>query len=156
MKKYTSSEFLLPFSYYWSLWRMVVTGTFSMFSGIPMVALITFFHPIVIALYQHLWVISGAVSLYLLIQWFNSDRTYFGKRGWHEAMVFWVVVVTGINRGLHAFDAQYNVKLYEFVFGDRFFIALGAVYFYFAFQWWMLEIGSKIPAVKIENEKGEQ
>jgi len=148
LEKYSKPEFLLKLAYYWSLGRMVITGTFLMFSPVPALAVITFFHPGVIALYQHLWLISGAVSLYLLIKWLQSDRTYFGNRTMHDAWVFWAVVVTGINQGLHAFDAHYNVTIYEFVFGDIFFILLGVVYFYFAFQWWQGKAKSKIFVVK--------
>lgn len=147
-QKYTSTKFLISFAYTWSLLRMLITGLFLIFSGIPAVGLLTFFSPMIIALYQHLWVVSGAVSLYLLIKWFESDRTYFGTKTWHDALVFWVVIVTGINQGLHAFDAHYNVIIYEFIFGDYFFIALGAAYFYFAFHWWQRKNETKIMGIQ--------
>lgn len=103
IKKYTTRDSLDRNSFLWSELRLVIAAVALFIGGRPPVLA---FNPIP-AFYGLLsfflwvaWIVSGAVSVYLVYRWNQNGRMIFGGKNPKDIYAFFINVISGINLGL--------------------------------------------------------
>jgi len=91
---------LVRWSFWWSEVRLVVAAVALFLGGVPPALYFLPGVPLVGSLLILCWIISGAASLYLAWEWYQSGGAVFGGRDKLDAAALAVSVVSGINLGL--------------------------------------------------------
>lgn len=139
-KKYAEREALDYLSFVWSEARLVIASLALFLGGRPpAIALnpLPFLYGIVSLLLWLSWIVSGLVSVYLLIRWNQNKRMIFGKNDKKTTYAFFVNIISGLNLGVAGFLGQ-NLGM-RISSNYSVFIVVGVVYLisaYILFRGW--------------------
>jgi len=89
------------YSFWWSEARLVIAAIALIIGGTPPVTVILPFSlPLIGVGLVLAWIISGAVSLYLVYRWLGHGQHIFGGKKPLDLIAFAIMVLSGINLGL--------------------------------------------------------
>ncbi len=134
---HTTPERLERYAFYWSEARLAIAAVALFLGGIPPAI---YFNPfpsllrVVSPLLVLSWLISGAVSCYLLYRWDKNGRKVFGGKNQRDVMGFFVNIVTGLNLGLVPLLGK-NIGM-NLASGKVVFVLAGIVYVLVALYLW--------------------
>ncbi|MEK7642885.1 MAG: hypothetical protein AAB372_00305 [Patescibacteria group bacterium] len=103
IKEYSHPDQLERYSFLWSEARLVIAAVALLIGGRPVLLAILpvpMFFGLVRLVLTLSWLISGAVSGYLLYRWVTGNKVLFGKKDQPDLIAFLISVVSGINLGL--------------------------------------------------------
>ena len=90
------------YSFVWSEARLLIAAVALAIGGVPVLRAIfpiPAFYSLIGLVLTVSWLISGAVSAYLLYRWVMGGKLLFGKKDNLDLVAFMVNVVTGFNLG---------------------------------------------------------
>ena len=134
---HTTPDKLERYAFYWSEARLAITAVALLLGGIPPVI---YFNPfpsligVISPLLTLSWLISGAVSGYLLYRWDRNGRKIFGGKNQRDVTGFFFNVVTGLNLGLVPILGK-NIGM-SLASGKFVFLLAGVVYILVALYLW--------------------
>jgi uncharacterized membrane protein YuzA (DUF378 family) len=134
IKEHTTPEKLELYSFYWSETRLVIAAGALFLGGIPPIQFL-FPLPIFNPILNLCWIISGAVSGYLIWRWWNNEQKVFGGKDKIDLAAFFVNVVTGINLGLAGLLGQ-NIGMTIVANNRMIFFVAGLAYLWAAYHLW--------------------
>jgi uncharacterized membrane protein YuzA (DUF378 family) len=89
------------YSFWWSEARLVLAAIALILGGTPLIKVVLPFSiPLLYTGLTLSWLISGAVSLYLVYRWLGHGQHLFGGKKPIDMIAFAIMIISGINLGI--------------------------------------------------------
>lgn len=142
LEKHTTPTALERYAFYWTEARLVIAAVALFLGGVPPIFYISgvfqFLSGITTLFLSLAWIISGAVSAYLLYRWKIAGKTVFGGKDHKDVVAFFAAIITGFNLGIAGLMGK-NIGMTLVSFNKTIFLVAGVVYLLVAlylFQRW--------------------